>query len=93
VASGEITDHRLCSANLGHIYIIAHPHHHGDECWKRDANSNTCRPRQARVSERPCTFCFHDEELVALTGFIKKTQKTPQAELDIASSRKKEMER
>jgi phage-related protein len=38
-------------------------------------------------------FCFHDEELVALSGFIKKTQKTPQDELDIALSRKKELER
>ena len=38
-------------------------------------------------------FSFHDEELVALHGFIKKTQKTPQGELDLALSRKKEMER
>ena len=38
-------------------------------------------------------FCFHDEELVALNGFIKKSRKTPQGELDLAVSRKKEMER
>jgi phage-related protein len=38
-------------------------------------------------------FCFHEEELVALNGFIKKSQKTPQDELDLALSRKKEMER
>ena len=38
-------------------------------------------------------FCFHDEELVALNGFIKKSQKTPQAELDLALDRKKELER
>jgi phage-related protein len=38
-------------------------------------------------------FCFHDEELVALNGFIKKTRETPQAELDVALSRKKELER
>lgn len=38
-------------------------------------------------------FCFHDEQLVALNGFIKKSQKTPQAELDLALDRKKELER
>ena len=38
-------------------------------------------------------FCFHDEELVALNGFIKKSPKTPQGELDLALNRKKEMER
>ena len=38
-------------------------------------------------------FCFHEEELVALNGFIKKTRKTPQDELDVALSRKKELER
>lgn len=38
-------------------------------------------------------FCFHEEELVALNGFIKKSQKTPQGELDLALSRKKELER
>jgi phage-related protein len=38
-------------------------------------------------------FCFHDEELVALNAFIKKTRKTPQDALDVALSRKKELER
>ncbi|MGO9173570.1 MAG: type II toxin-antitoxin system RelE/ParE family toxin [Rhodomicrobium sp.] len=37
-------------------------------------------------------FCFHDNELVALSGFIKKSQKTPQSELDLALDRKKELE-
>ena len=35
-------------------------------------------------------FCFHDKELVALHGFIKKTQKTPQKDIDLALKRKKE---
>ena len=35
-------------------------------------------------------FCFADGELVALTGFVKKTQKTPAAEIDIALKRRKE---
>ncbi len=37
-------------------------------------------------------FCFHDGELVALNGFIKKTQKTPQGEIDLALQRKKELD-
>jgi phage-related protein len=37
-------------------------------------------------------FCFHEEELVALNGFIKKTQKTPQGEIDLALQRKKELD-
>jgi phage-related protein len=38
-------------------------------------------------------FCFHEELLVALNGFIKKSQKTPQGELDLALNRRKELER
>ena len=37
-------------------------------------------------------FCIHDQHLVALHGFIKKTQKTPQRDLDLALKRKKEVE-
>lgn len=44
-----------------------------------------------RIARMIC--CFHDEQLVALNGFIKKSQKTPQAELDLALDRKKELER
>jgi phage-related protein len=36
-------------------------------------------------------FCFHDEELVALHGFIKKSRKAPKPELDLAIDRKKEL--
>lgn len=43
--------------------------------------------RTARV-----LFCFSDGELVALNGFIKKTQKTPAQEIDIALQRKKEFD-
>jgi phage-related protein len=38
-------------------------------------------------------FCFSHGELLALHGFIKKTQKTPQADIDLAAKRKKEYER
>jgi phage-related protein len=36
-------------------------------------------------------FAFDDGELVILNGFIKKTQKTPQDEIDLAHKRLKEM--
>ncbi len=38
-------------------------------------------------------FSLHEGHLVALHGFIKKTQKTPETELDIARKRKREFER
>lgn len=46
--------------------------------------------RTPLASGRTCRviFCFHEEELVALNGFIKKSQKTPQGELELAVSRK-----
>lgn len=37
-------------------------------------------------------FFFCNDELIALNGFIKKTQKTPKQELDLAAKRKKEYE-
>ena len=37
-------------------------------------------------------FCHHDAKLVLLNGFVKKTQKTPPDEIDLARKRKKEME-
>jgi phage-related protein len=36
-------------------------------------------------------FCFHQGELVLLNGFIKKTQKTPMDELELAKKRMKGM--
>ena len=38
-------------------------------------------------------FCIHDGSIVALHGLIKKTQKTPQADLDLAKKRMKEIAR
>jgi phage-related protein len=38
-------------------------------------------------------FCIHDGQIVALHGFIKKTQKTPPADLEIAKKRMKEVTR
>jgi len=42
--------------------------------------------RQARV-----LFFFHEGRIGIVNGFIKKAQKTPQAELDLARKRMKEM--
>jgi phage-related protein len=38
-------------------------------------------------------FMLHDGEMILLHSFVKKTQKTPQNELDLAVKRKKEYER
>ena len=43
--------------------------------------------REARV-----IFAVIDEQMVLLHGFIKKTQKTPKADLDLAVKRLKEIE-
>jgi len=37
-------------------------------------------------------FCIRDDRIIVLHGFIKKTQKTPAADLDLARKRKKEFE-
>ena len=37
-------------------------------------------------------FCFHDGELFALHGFIKKSAKLPPADLKLARRRRKEVE-
>jgi phage-related protein len=38
-------------------------------------------------------FCFHERRIVVLHGFIKKSQSTPKAELDVALKRMKEVTR
>jgi phage-related protein len=38
-------------------------------------------------------FCIHARHMVLLHGFIKKTQQTPDSDLDLAMKRKKEIER
>jgi len=37
-------------------------------------------------------FCFAQGRLIVLHGFLKKTQRTPQKELDLAAIRKREYE-
>jgi phage-related protein len=55
----------------------------GKELW--EVRSNLPRGRIARI-----IFCIADQQLVLLHGFIKKTQKIPQNEIEIALKRKKE---
>lgn len=45
------------------------------------------RDRIARV-----IFCFHGGHLVLLHGFIKKTQKTPKTDLELARRRQLQLE-
>ena len=42
-------------------------------------------------TDSPLILCFHDEMLVVLHGFIKKTQKTPADDLALAKRRMKEV--
>jgi len=55
----------------------------GKELW--EVRSSLARGRIARV-----IFCIEGGQLVLLHGFVKKTQKTPQAEIDLALRRKRE---
>ena len=54
----------------------------GRELW--EVRSRLPHGRIARV-----IFCVENEQMVLLHGFIKKTQKTPQHEIELALKRKK----
>ena len=56
----------------------------GQGLW--EVRSALMQGRIARV-----LFCLHDGRMVLLHGFIKKTRKTPAAELDLAVKQKKEI--
>ena len=51
-----------------------------------EVRSNLASNRIARV-----IFMLHDGRMVLLHGFVKKTQKTPQGDLDLARKRMKEV--
>lgn len=38
-------------------------------------------------------FCLHEGQMVLLHGFIKRAQKAPKADLDVAHKRKRDLER
>ncbi|MDP2699082.1 type II toxin-antitoxin system RelE/ParE family toxin [Thalassospira sp.] len=62
----------------------------------------TCRPLgdglwevRSRISDQKIArviFCIADGKMILLHGFIKKTQKTPKPDMDLAKTRKKEMD-
>lgn len=53
-----------------------------------EVRSNLPDKKIARV-----LFCIHDGYMVLLHGLIKKTQKTPKNDLDLAKERKKQVEK
>ncbi len=57
----------------------------GGGLW--EVRSSLASNRIARV-----IFCVADGHMVLLHGFIKKTQKTPRAELELAQKRQKDVE-
>ena len=57
----------------------------GDGLW--EIRSSLPSRREARI-----IFCVIKERIILLHGFVKKTQKTPQKDLKLAKSRKKEIE-
>lgn len=57
----------------------------GSGLW--EVRSDISNGRIARV-----VFCVFDGQMILLHGFIKKTQKTPSADKDLAMKRKKEVE-
>jgi phage-related protein len=57
----------------------------GNGLW--EVRSALTRGKIARV-----LFCFHQQQLYAVHGFMKKSQKAPRSELDLALKRKKEVE-
>jgi phage-related protein len=56
----------------------------GKGLW--EVRSDIPQVRIARV-----LFCIHDGRMVLLHGFIKKTQKTPDADIELATKRRKEI--
>jgi phage-related protein len=52
-----------------------------------EVRSSLTQNRIARV-----LFCIHQRQMVLLHGFIKKTQQTPENDLDLAVKRQKEVE-
>ena len=57
----------------------------GDGLW--EVRTTLSGGRIARV-----IFCFHDDRLVLLHGFIKKSQKTPKPDLELGKKRQREVE-
>ncbi len=52
-----------------------------------EVRSNLANGKIARV-----LFCIYEEQMIVLHGFIKKTQKTPTQDLNLAYKRKRKLE-
>ncbi|MDJ0676903.1 MAG: type II toxin-antitoxin system RelE/ParE family toxin [Calothrix sp. MO_167.B42] len=52
-----------------------------------EIRTNLPQNRTARV-----LFCIYQEEMILLHGFMKKSQKTPKKEMDLALERKQKLE-
>lgn len=71
--------------------------------WRWPVGMPLCRPMGQGLWEVRTTlstrriarvlFCLHEHVLIALHGFIKKTQKTPDEDLALARKRQKELEK
>jgi phage-related protein len=86
-ASGEPEDRKMIGEDIKDVefsWPIGMPlvRSLGHELW--EVRSGLARGRIARV-----LFCVEHERMILLHGFIKKTQKTPKHEIDLALKRKK----
>jgi phage-related protein len=59
--------------------------------WQRPLGSSQRRSDVAGGRIARVIFCIANSQMVLLHGFIKKTQKTPQADLELALKRKKDI--
>jgi phage-related protein len=64
-------------------------------CRQMTARRGLWEVRSALPSHRIARvlFCIHKGQMILLHGFIKKTEKTPEADLDLAMKRRQEIER
>lgn len=72
----------ICTVELG--WPIGMPVSRSMGDGLHEVRSNLSNRRIARV-----LFCVQDGQMILLHGFVKKSQKTPKADLDLAKARKK----
>ena len=76
--------HHVAGLNPATSHLIREWDRRGSSDW--EIRSDLAGGRIARV-----IFCIADDRMVLLHGFIKKTQKTPGGDLELALRRKKEI--
>ena len=65
---------------------VGRPH-----CPPLGAGFGKCAARLRATASRGSIFCMGDGHMILLHGFIKKTQTTPKADIDLALKRMKEV--